>query len=47
MLFGKGINPLGETIENGPFYTKQVAATIANILDIEFKPESGEELAPF
>ena len=47
MLFGKGINALGETLTNGPFYTKQVAATIAHILDIEFTPDSGEELAPF
>lgn len=47
MLFGKGINPLGETVNNGPFYTKQIAATIANILDVEFTPEDGSKLAPF
>ena len=46
MLFGKGINTKGETTENGPFYTKQVAATIASILDVEFMPDDGTELLP-
>lgn len=46
MAWGKGIQPLGETSDNGPFYTKQVAATIAHILGIDFTPESGEHLQP-
>jgi hypothetical protein len=46
MLLGKGIQPKGETINNGPFFTKQVAATIASILDIEFTPDDGATLAP-
>ena len=46
MLFGKGIDALGETTNNGPFYTKQVAATIASILDVEFAPDNGEKLLP-
>lgn len=47
MLFGKGINAKGETTENGPFYTKQVAATIASILDVDFTPDDGARIAPF
>ncbi len=47
MLFGKGINAKGETTENGPFYTKQVAATIASILDVDFTPDDGARVAPF
>ena len=46
MAFGKGIKPLGETAENGPFYTKQFAATIAKVLGLDFVPESGEVLQP-
>lgn len=46
MLLGKGINPEGETSECGPFYTKQVAATIANILGIDFMPDNGIRLQP-
>ena len=46
MLWGKGIEPKGETLNNGPFYTKQVAATIASILDIEFTPDDGAQLSP-
>ena len=44
MLLGKGIEAKGETVNNGPFLTKQVAATIANILDIEFTPDDGAPL---
>ena len=47
MLFGKGINAKGETTENGPFYTKQVAATIASILVVDFTPDDGARVAPF
>ena len=47
MLFGKGINAKGETTENGPFYTKQVAATIASILVVDFTPDDGASVAPF
>ena len=46
MLLGKGIEPKGETVNNGPFLTKQVAATIAKILDIEFSPDDGAPLLP-
>jgi len=46
MLWGKGIKPLGETTECGPYYTKQVAATIADILDVEFTPDDGAKLQP-
>ena len=46
MLLGKGIEAKGETTECGPFYTKQVAATIARILDLDFTPEDGSQLSP-
>ena len=46
MLWGKGIEPLGETTECGPYYTKQIAATIASILGIDFTPDDGAELLP-
>ena len=46
MAFGKGIPALGETINNGPFYTKQFAATIAKVLGIDFTPDSGELIEP-
>ena len=46
MLLGKGIEPKGETLNNGPFFTKQVAATIARILDLDFTPEGGAQLLP-
>ena len=46
MLLGKGIEPKGETPNNGPFVTKQVAATIARILDLDFTPEGGAQLLP-
>ena len=46
MLWGKGIEPQGEMLNNGPFYTKQVAATIARILDLDFIPEDGSQLSP-
>lgn len=46
MLLGKGIEPKGETSECGPYYTKQVAATIASILGIDFTPDGGAKLSP-
>ena len=46
MLWGKGIKPQGENTHGGPFYTKQVAATIARILDLEFTPDDGAQLQP-
>ena len=39
MAFGKDIPALGETENNGPFYNKQIAPTIAALLGIDFKPE--------
>lgn len=47
MLLGKGIEPKGETRECGPYYTKQVAATVASILGIDFTPDDGAALQPF
>lgn len=46
MLLGRGIEAKGETVNNGPFLTKQVAATIANILEVDFTPDDGEMLLP-
>lgn len=46
MAWGKGVKALGEARENGPFYTKQFAATIAKVLGIDFTPESCEQLEP-
>lgn len=47
IAFGKGVPVLGETTNNGPFYTKQFAATIADILGIDFTPGNGEKCQPF
>ena len=46
MLLGKGIEAKGETKECGPYYTKQIAATIASILGIAFTPDDGTKLQP-
>ena len=46
MAFGKGIKKKGETSNNGPFYNQQVAATIAQLLGIEFTPDNGEVQLP-
>ena len=46
MAFGKGIPVLGETSGNGLFYNKQLAATIADILGVDFTPDNGEKCAP-
>ena len=47
IAFGKGVPVLGETGNNGVFYTKQLAATIADILGIDFTPDNGEKCQPF
>ncbi|MBQ6087819.1 MAG: hypothetical protein IJK96_07185 [Bacteroidales bacterium] len=46
IAFGKGIEHLGETSSNGPFYTRQFAATIADILGVDFTPGNGEKQPP-
>ena len=46
MMLGKGIAAVGETTECGPYYNKQIAATIASILGIAFTPDDGAELLP-
>ncbi|MBO4612466.1 MAG: hypothetical protein J5671_04770 [Bacteroidaceae bacterium] len=46
MMLGKGVEAKGETSECGPFYTKQIAATIANVLGITFTPDDGAQLSP-
>ncbi|MBQ9285268.1 MAG: hypothetical protein IJ209_03155 [Bacteroidaceae bacterium] len=46
MAWGKGVPSLGEASNNGPFYTKQFAATIAKVLGLDFTPDSGEKLSP-
>ncbi len=46
IAFGKGIESLGETESNGPFYTKQFASTIADILGVDFTPGNGEKQPP-
>lgn len=47
IAFGAGVPALGETSKNGPFWTKQFSATIADILGVEFTPDNGEKNAPF
>ena len=47
VAFGKGIPVLGETSDNGVFYTKQFAATIADILGVDFTPGNGVKCEPF
>lgn len=46
VAFGKGIEALGETTDNGPFYNQQVAATIAAILGIDFTPGDNVKKEP-
>ena len=46
MAFGKGIKHLGETSDNGPYYSKQFAATVADILGVDFTPSNGVKPAP-
>lgn len=47
MALGRGIPAAGETSNNGPFYTKQVAATIADLLGVDFTPGNGVKCEPF
>ena len=47
MAFGKGVPVLGETEHNGPFYNKQLASTIADILGVDFTPDNGEKPGAF
>jgi hypothetical protein len=47
IAFGKGIPVMGETTNNGVFYTKQFAATIADILGVNFTPGNGVKCEPF
>ena len=44
--WGKGVPALGETSGNGPFYTKQLASTVADLLGIDFTPDNGERSDP-
>ena len=46
MLLGKGVEARGEITECGPYYNKQIAATIASILGIDFTPDDGASLSP-
>ena len=46
MAFGKGIPALGETSDNGVFYSRQLAATIADILGLDFTPDNGVKSDP-
>ena len=47
IAFGKDVPVRGETSDNGIFYTRQLAATIADRLGVEFRPENREECVPF
>ena len=46
MAFGKGVPVLGETSGNGVFFNKQLAATIADILGVDFTPDNGVKCDP-
>lgn len=46
MAFGKGVEKLGETADNGPFYNQQMAATIAQVLGIDFTPGDSVKKEP-
>ncbi len=47
MALGRNIPAAGETENNGPFYTKQIAATIADLLGLDFTPGNGVKSEPF
>ena len=47
IAFGNGVPVKGETSDNGIFYTKQFAATIADILGVDFTPSNGIKCEPF
>lgn len=46
IAFGKGIEKLGETTNNGPYYNQQFAATIAKVLNLDFTPDNGVKQEP-
>ena len=46
MALGKGVQAIGETSDNGPFYTQQLAVTIAHVLGIDFTPDNGQKSMP-
>lgn len=46
IAFGKGIEKMGETQNNGPFYNQQFAATIAQVLGLDFTPDNGVKQQP-
>ncbi len=46
IAFGKGVKRLGETSGNGPYYTYQIASTVADILGVDFTPDNGEKQPP-
>ena len=47
VMFGAGVPVLGETSDNGVFYNKQLAATIADVLGVDFTPDNGVKTEPF
>ena len=47
ITFGQGVPVLGETSDNGVFYNKQLAATIADVLGVDFTPGNGVKCEPF
>ena len=47
IMFGAGVPVLGETSDNGVFYNKQLAATIADVLGVDFTPDNGVKCEPF
>ncbi|MBO4624982.1 MAG: hypothetical protein J5646_05770 [Bacteroidales bacterium] len=47
MTFGKGVPVLGETENNGIFNNRQLAATIADVLGVDFTPSNGIKYEPF
>jgi hypothetical protein len=46
MAFGRGMECLGETSNNGPYYSQQVAATIAKVMGVDFTPDNGVKQQP-
>ncbi len=46
MAFGNDVEKLGETMNNGPHYNQQFAATIADILGVDFTPDNGIRQKP-
>ena len=46
-MFGAGVPVLGETSDNGIFHNKQLAATIADVLGVDFTPDNGVKCEPF